>query len=509
MVVLHQLDMFDVMESAVSNSFVAGGFLPIAEEFESCAEKMAKYPARLSGRIITVSSKPFDIGGGWVTFSFKLENGESVYFRINSDEEMRFPDDRARTLEFEIRTFEESYFLCVTGRSKEAAPVFSIDYTLLLEVLEKSKRTGQPISEYPSGRYSWVDAYTRLSFDEVFAGEGENHHRLFIKNFERVDLVFTQKILDMIKQNVLHDVGPFYRISHIEGDTYRLDLCYDHIIGGGTVCFFESHDLSEYIVKKEQKGAAVIAVPKQTRKLEDEWKMLIVKDDNRILLPSEELDHYSVIKRTLEEADGVYEKGGFNFRYGGVQDMLDAIIAGKKVRKRQKAYKFFATKDEWAQRVVDAVVIEPMMRVAEFHAGHGAIADVVRSRGVEPIVNELWEENANVLLEKGYRDVLQMDFLAMTEADINGKVDVIVGNPPWERLSDLTHFNHAMTLLAEGGSISMLISPSYKTSKTKKAQAFREFLREHNATETDVPKGAFDNTSMGGVHVVITDYTPA
>lgn len=508
---LNQMDMFDVIDSAFANSFVGGGFLPVAEEFEGDAERMTKYKPTLSGNITMVSAAPFEIGGGWVTFNFKLDNGEDVYFRLNPNTEMRFPDERAKTLEFEVRTYGDSYLLCVTGVNRsEPAPLFVLDMDMLLEVFEKSKKQGVPISEYPTYRYSHIDAYKLLTFDEVFAEEGVSKHRLFIGNFDRLNLVFTTLIEELIHQNVLHESSPFYRIKHIEGDIYRLDINYDQIIGGGTLCFFEAHDLSGYIQVEDKKSSkTVVANPVVKRTVAEELALLVVKDESRILLPSEELANYTAIKRLLEEADGKYENGGFNFKYGGASDVYEALVSGEKVIKRRKAFNFFETKGEWAQNVVDAVVIKPGMRVAEFHAGHGAISDLVRNLGVEPIVNELWEENANVLLEKGYRDVLQMDFLAMTEADINGKVDVIVGNPPWERLSDVCHFNHAMTLLADGGSISMLMSPSYKKSPTKKAKAFREFLKMHDATETDVPSGSFENTKMPGVHIVISDYSPA
>ncbi|MGR5451948.1 hypothetical protein ACP3V3_19740 [Vibrio sp. PNB22_3_1] len=506
---LQQMDIFEFMESAKS-SIQGGGFLPLAKRYETVAKRMTKYRNHtLSGNLLTVSATPFETGGGWLTYSLKLENGEDVYFRINSDIEMRFPDDRA--MQFEVRTYDQSYLLCVSTRCGGGVkPLFVLDMDTLREVLGRSKRQGEPISQYPTFRYSYVDAYQALEFGTVFSGEGESQHRLFVDNFTKVSLVFTSFVEELISQHVLHDSGPFYHVQNINADVYRLDVRYDQIIGGGTLCFFKSPHFARYIADEEQ-AYPKVAVAKRVvnRTVSEELQMLIVKDDTRIELPVETLTHYAAIKRLLEEADGKYDDGGFRFCRGDASAVYEALVSGQKVRKRRKAYNFFATKGEWAQNVVDAVQIKSGMRVAEFHAGHGAISDLVRECGVEPIVNELWHENADTLRDKGYRDVLEMDFLSMTEQDIGGKVDVIVGNPPWERLADISHFNHAMTLLADGGAISMLISPSYKTSKTKKAKAFREFLKLHNASEFDVPSGAFENTKMAGVHIVISDYSPA
>ncbi len=59
-----------------------------------------------------------------------------------------------------------------------------------------------------------------------------------------------------------------------------------------------------------------------------------------------------------------------------------------------------------------------------------------------------------ILEMKGY-NVVASDFL-----DYGGEYDVIVMNPPFEKLQDIDHVRHAFDLLTEGGRLVAVMSES-------------------------------------------------
>ena len=101
----------------------------------------------------------------------------------------------------------------------------------------------------------------------------------------------------------------------------------------------------------------------------------------------------------------------------------------------------------------------------------------------------------DLLVLKNYR-VMAFDFLEF-ENDQEAPYDRIVMNPPFERQQDLDHIRHAYKLLAPGGILVSVLSPSFEFRSDRKSTEFRTWMREVNAKWENLPDGAFKASGTG------------
>ncbi|MEQ8849849.1 ArdC-like ssDNA-binding domain-containing protein [Botrimarina sp.] len=140
----------------------------------------------------------------------------------------------------------------------------------------------------------------------------------------------------------------------------------------------------------------------------------------------------------------------------------------------QKLPGFFPTPRELAESVVWEAGIEARHEVLEPSAGIGSLAEVVRDK--HPLAQLYCVERhlrmCNLLELKGF-DVTCGDFL-----DVEGQVDRIVMNPPFENGQDITHFRHAYSLLKPGGRIVAIVSSGTLSMSGRQRTEFREWFHD-------------------------------
>ena len=95
------------------------------------------------------------------------------------------------------------------------------------------------------------------------------------------------------------------------------------------------------------------------------------------------------------------------------------------------------------------------------------------------------------------------DFLAW-----QGSYDRVILNPPFEKLSDVQHIQHAYSLLVPGGRLVGIMGDSAFVGSTAKAVAFRDWLHNVNAEWWQLPAGTFnegDRPTKVGTRMVVID----
>ena len=143
------------------------------------------------------------------------------------------------------------------------------------------------------------------------------------------------------------------------------------------------------------------------------------------------------------------------------RDLIGAQIEG-----------FFPTPASLARAMVKIAHIQPGDEVLDPSAGKGDIADAVKEQHPDnPLL--LVERNytlAELLGLKGY-DVHRADIMK-----VQGEVDRIIMNPPYERGQDAEHVRHCFDLLKRGGRLVALMSVGPFHREDRKSVEFRRWL---------------------------------
>lgn len=211
--------------------------------------------------------------------------------------------------------------------------------------------------------------------------------------------------------------------------------------------------------------------------------------ENLLFLPNMHLDRkiYVEVNKVLESIGGKWnrkEKGHvFN---KDVSSLLEDVILTGEYTDAKKEYNFFPTPREIVERLVSLAEIQPGDLLLEPSAGQGAIADLFPKENKKVLI-ELNQNNVEVLVSKGYENVLFMDFL---ETDHLG-ADKIIMNPPFTRQQDVDHILHAYNSLNTGGILVSVCSTSPFYRDNRKSVKFRELLESLNAEVFDLEPGAF------------------
>ncbi|MFL7013660.1 hypothetical protein [Enterovibrio norvegicus] len=433
--------------------------------------------------------------------------------------------DIERTLEeggcLKFRLEDKAYLTFTTVLGKE--------YILFAFILEDFKFMLLNLSENVvlrpyTFRSALTSAFVKYNFTDVFPNWDTGSNVVYIKAWDIAESTFGKKVnmklADKFATRLKDAAASEYSIKLVQNkfddSTLLLEFSYSFILGGRVICVIDAETVPD-----EFKERFITKVNEPVRKpvnpimsqmdatkitIEDELKQLIIVSDSRIEMPKKELIHYQKIRRLMIEANGKYRKAGFDFKTRSATSIISDLLKGIKVRSLHKDFAFFPTSNDESERLVSRLNLFDGSRVFEPHAGQGHVADAVRRVDIEPIVNEIWEENVSVLKQKGYQPY-EKDFLLMSPADIGGKVDAVVGNPPWGSLVDIDHFMHCLTFLKSGGGISMIVSESAFTSSTVKAATFRELLQSQNAQVFKVEAGEFEGTNVSGRAILIENYT--
>lgn len=481
--------------------------------------KYTKFASKqLAGNVFKqISLSEFVYGADWDSFPMKV--GAKTYHFVTTDLDKHDLFSN-RSVEFDIVEVNGVGVLRVHRKDRGYFGIHYLDLSSLNDVLDRVDEEHTVTANY-AHKYCCLDPFNSHSFDELLTiGNSTNYRVKYIgsryltdeQNSQTEGLILTDKAIAVLEGYLL--TGMPYTIELVNRDSdpesVYLFMRYQTIIGGCYIGFIDPSTVPDGIfvdskVDSESKSSSSNSPAKKLTTYESELSLLHVTE-SRIELPKVQLENYQKIRGQLTKAGGKYNRNGFDFSEGNAQEIFDIVLAGKRVKSKKQEYSFFATGRTTAQSVIDRVDIQPGMRVLEPHAGHGHIADLVREqKTVMPIVNELWDTNAQVLRDKGYQPYT-FDFLEMSPEDICGKVDVIVGNPPWGALVDIDHFMHCLTFLKNGGEICMLLSSTALMLTTSKAKEFQHFLEIHNAYIEDVPAGSFEDTKVNGKLIHISNY---
>ena len=219
----------------------------------------------------------------------------------------------------------------------------------------------------------------------------------------------------------------------------------------------------------------------------------VVNDAGVLQLPPRQLDAalYQEVKKVLSQVEAKWSKKheGFVFKLNNARAVLGGLVGdGKFVA--VKDFGFFPTPDHLVDEMLVHAGLEQGMSVLEPSAGRGAIAlraaEVV---GKEKLtVFELYEENAKILRDHGFQEVVPQDFL---EVAPEPKFDLVLMNPPFTRGIDVAHVMHAARFLKPDGRLVAIMSTGWEGGKNKAASSFREFLSDTEGVVLPIAAGEF------------------
>jgi hypothetical protein len=151
---------------------------------------------------------------------------------------------------------------------------------------------------------------------------------------------------------------------------------------------------------------------------------------------------------------------------------------------------FFPTPPKLAEVLVDLANIQPGDEVLEPSAGIVSLAQAIRDNNptADLVCVEQNVDLIEVLRLKGF-ETIAGDFLR-----VEGQVNRIVMNPPYERRQDAEHVMHAYSLLAPGGRLVALTSVSLFQAEDAKCVVFREWFDDIGATRFATLEDAFNDS---------------
>lgn len=192
--------------------------------------------------------------------------------------------------------------------------------------------------------------------------------------------------------------------------------------------------------------------------------------------------------------------GKWNRKAGGIvfktdpRPQIDGLVtSGELVVERDG---FFETPRAVVERMLELVPFEDFGDTLEPSAGLGAIARVLREKGVKNKYIFCVEKNKDRVdeLRKNFDNVFLSDFLSWGDDYCFIRIYM---NPPFEELQDVDHVRHAYDLLDEGGKMVSVMAESAFFRSDKKSVTFREWLDEVNAYNERLPEGSFKESGTG------------
>jgi 16S rRNA G966 N2-methylase RsmD len=218
-------------------------------------------------------------------------------------------------------------------------------------------------------------------------------------------------------------------------------------------------------------------------------------ENNVLTLPPGQLDKavYAAVNKVLVNAGGKWNKTakGHVFPSDPSEKLGLALTTGESVSEK-KTFQMFFTPSSLAAKVVELAEVSGQS-VLEPSAGNGALVKECWAQGAKDVdCVELNEENAIELRQMG-ETVWQTDFLALPPA----RYDRVVMNPPFTKNQDITHVEHGLKNLVEGG-----ILVSIMAGNTERPR-FRKLVENLNHEIIDVPDGSFKESGTNVRTVIL------
>lgn len=212
-------------------------------------------------------------------------------------------------------------------------------------------------------------------------------------------------------------------------------------------------------------------------------------EENIVFLPKMQLDRktYLSINKCLEAIGGKWNRKERGHIFDdSPKDLLENLLLTGEVEDIKKEFQFFETPKVLVKQMIDLLELKSSDKVLEPSAGRGAIADEITSNNL--FLNELNENNYKELIDKGYSQTTNEDFL---KKKWSFRFDKIIQNPPFSKQQDIDHILKAFVCLKEGGILVSVVSESPFFRENKKSVEFREFLKKNDTEIIKNDEGAF------------------
>jgi len=174
----------------------------------------------------------------------------------------------------------------------------------------------------------------------------------------------------------------------------------------------------------------------------------------------------------------------------------EVLLTGETINKKQ-LYQFFETPKHLAEKICDMADIGAEDLVLEPSAGHGAIAECVKSKLLDCV--EIDPEKCEVLRKKGL-NVFNEDFMKF---DRDMEWERIVMNPPFTKQQDIDHVLRAFSFLAKGGHLVAVMSPGFTFRQNIKSTSFLRLVEEYGMCE-ELPEETFKESGTLVRTVLVT-----
>lgn len=152
---------------------------------------------------------------------------------------------------------------------------------------------------------------------------------------------------------------------------------------------------------------------------------------------------------------------------------------------------YFPTPKSVVEKMLEKADIKPGMKVLEPSAGKGNIADAIKEKHSDAVLEvvEYQQVLRDILEAKGHK-LVGVDFLKYN----GGQYDRILMNPPFEHGQDIDHVRHAYELLKPGGRLVAIMCEGSFNRSDRKATEFREWLASVGGWSEKLPDGAFKDS---------------
>jgi len=209
-------------------------------------------------------------------------------------------------------------------------------------------------------------------------------------------------------------------------------------------------------------------------------------------MPQLDAKLYQKVKKVMEACGGKWNRKAAAIIFEDEDAKASMIAAGETGTyiDLKKAFQQFDTPELVVEDLIEKLDIpsdkDLTLRFLEPSAGLGnmigPLMDIesAESMNFQIIAVELDPKRVKHLkTELTCNIVNEGDFLDVTLEDIDGAVDYVIMNPPFTRGQDIDHVLHAFEFLKPGGKLIAIMAPGWRFYGTKKADAFRNFVKEN------------------------------
>lgn len=254
-------------------------------------------------------------------------------------------------------------------------------------------------------------------------------------------------------------------------------------------------------------------IKKKVVHISDEIKVLLqnLRIEGNTVFIDQQLDRetYVALNKALEALGGKWNRSARGHIFSGnpSEKIAEAMDAGEAVDVK-KTYEFFETPVGVGINMLGMLSIEPHMKVLEPSAGHGMLADIVRTACPDCTIHviEIDPENRTVLKDKGYK-LVGKDFMKYRKK--KPLYDRIAMNPPFSRQQDIDHVRHAWKFLKPGGRLVSVMAGGTEFRENRKNTEFLEWASQQpNFEIVPLPEGSFKESGTGVNTIILTIQKP-